>query len=133
MPRWIVRLAEDAYVEWSTVVDAPVSMLHTRDEAVCGWGRDRVERADAHVTSCVEPAFWYDSPEEFVAGNRAGPGESELSLDDLLHALRRERQRHGPPIDLARRAAEESAVVRRGLHNATTDQLRAELARRGET
>lgn len=85
MPRWIVRLAPDEYVEWSTVVDAPVSYISTRDEAVKEWGLDRVVRADRNVTSAFPHQYHYGSVEEFVSGNRAGDGETELSLTAIRH------------------------------------------------
>jgi hypothetical protein len=81
MGRGIVKLADGEYVEWSTVVDAPVSYVLGADEARAAWGEERVERADERGTSFVDlpptPAA------EYVAGNRAGDGEEELTLDEI--------------------------------------------------
>ncbi len=96
MPRFIVKLADDEYVEWSTVVDAPLAGSVTRAAACHEWGEPSVARADRRGHSQVEgprvseanrDRVW--SPEELIAGNRAGPGESELSLDELRAAARR--------------------------------------------
>jgi len=80
----VFKLGEDAYVEWSSVVDAPVSDVMTKNEALgAGIALARLERADALGHS------WTDmdkvqSPEDLVAGNRAGPRESCLSLAAIL-------------------------------------------------
>lgn len=86
MGRYIAKLAEDAYAEWSTVVDAPVSWVVPRDSAVGLWGEDRVERADRNGTSIIDGYPAGETPEEIVRGNRAGPRESELTVAEILVA-----------------------------------------------
>lgn len=83
MPSWIVRLADQEYVEWSTVVDAPVSTIAARAEAIDRWGDERIERADEHVTSCTVPELWPRNADEFIDLNRAGPDELSLTLDAI--------------------------------------------------
>jgi len=83
-----VRLAEDEYVEWSTVVDAPVTYICDRAEAVQEWGEQRVTRADFHVSSAWPAEFQAATPGDFIAGNRAGPDETELSLAELRDQYR---------------------------------------------
>jgi hypothetical protein len=80
--RFVIRLAADEYVHWSSVVDAPVSYVHTRRQAVAAWTEDRVARADRQVSSIIDPPF-YGTAEQAVAGNRAGPDETTLTLDEI--------------------------------------------------
>jgi adenylate kinase family enzyme len=84
MGRYIAKLADDAYVDWSTVVDAPVSWVLAREAAVKEWTEERIARADRNGTSILDgyPAGY--TPEEIVSGNRAGPGEAELSVAEIL-------------------------------------------------
>lgn len=60
MPRYIVKLADNEYVEFSTVVEAPVSQIVDRKIARALWGEERIERADttgcsAHPPFCPKP------------------------------------------------------------------------------
>lgn len=81
MPRYLVKLADDAYVEWSTVVDAPVSSVMTRADVLLD-DPARVMRCDANGHS----ATWFEpqTVEQLVAGNRAGDGETELSVEEII-------------------------------------------------
>jgi hypothetical protein len=97
VPSWIVKLADDAYCEWSTVVDSPVSHVLTREDALRRFDHDRIARAEEYVTSVLpgpdDPHAGMlrpSSAEAFVAGNRAGPGEIELSLADIIERYRAE-------------------------------------------
>lgn len=83
MGRAVFKLGDDQYLEWSSVVDAPVSYLHSRSEAVSLWGEDRIARADLRGHSYQDLEVC-ESPQELIACNRAGPGEKELTLDALL-------------------------------------------------
>src|SRR5262245_2894012 len=96
MPRYLVKLDDDAYVEWSTVVDAPVTHVVTRAETI-RWNQrqgctlpeaqERTARTDKNGHS----AMWFspESTEQLIAGNRAGEGESELSLAEILEQYAR--------------------------------------------
>lgn len=84
--RYVAKLADDAYVEWSTVVDAPVSWVHARAEAVEEWSEERVARADANGTSSLDDYPAGSTPEEIVRGNRAGPNESEIPVEGIIEA-----------------------------------------------
>lgn len=86
MGRYIAKLGEDAYVDWSTVVDAPVSWVVPRDVAVETWTEERVARADRNGTSILDGYPAGETPEEIVRGNRAGPEEVELSVAEILDA-----------------------------------------------
>lgn len=87
MPRLILRLAADEYVEWSTVVDAPVSAVLSRKDAIGEFGADKVAIADEHVVS-LWPHFQPADAEAFIAANRAGPNEERLSLEEIRQAYR---------------------------------------------
>lgn len=84
MGRCIVKLADNEYVEWSTVVDAPVSYVLTRDEIKRAVGgpdiEERLNRADERGTSMLAPAITLES---LAVCNRAGPKESCLSLEEI--------------------------------------------------
>ena len=94
MPRHIVKLernGETRYMEWSTVVDAPVSDLmdleafrkHYRyyygDHGMSELP-ERMARVDKFGTSAMNPP---ESAEALIAFNRAGPGESCLTVEEL--------------------------------------------------
>lgn len=53
MPTWLMKIGDDEYLEWSTVVDAPVSPIMTRGEAAdAGHDEDRLQWTDQHLCSC---------------------------------------------------------------------------------
>ena len=87
MGRAVVKLAEDEYVEWSTVVDAPVTSALEREAAAAAWGADRVQRADVYGTSFMNRVV---STEDMLSCNRAGPGESELTLQEIREKYRKD-------------------------------------------
>lgn len=86
MGRYVAKLAEDTYVEWSTVMDAPVSWVENREGAVSRWTEERVARADNNGTSLLDEYPAGQTPEEIVSGNRAGPEESTLTVDEIIAA-----------------------------------------------
>ena len=85
----IVRLGSDSYVKWSTTVDAPVSRVMTRadlarhlvseDRLSTGESARLLEVADVAGTS--DPQL--DLP-SLIEGNRAGPGETQLTIDEIV-------------------------------------------------
>lgn len=95
MPRFIVKLERGPaawYLEWSTVVDAPVSygmpLAEFREYVRAEEGSRglaeldaRLERAEAQGTSLVGSR---ESARDAVAFNRAGPSESCLTYDELV-------------------------------------------------
>lgn len=91
MPKFIVKLAEDKFVEWSTIVDAPVTYILSKEGMIeyldAEYGRAskennvvRVDRADKTGTS----SMMGDDLESIVSGNRAGPKETEISLAEII-------------------------------------------------
>lgn len=90
MGRYIVKLA-DRYLEWSSIVDAPVSYgmtldelrAHVKDEQGNDGLRDlprRLERVDAKGTSAHED----DSADDTIWLNRAGPAETILHREEII-------------------------------------------------
>ena len=86
----IVKLG-GLYCEWSSACDAPRTHFMPRREFMqylraryCGDAErdiaERMKRVEERGTSSMVDA----SAEEVVAGNRAGVGESELSVEELL-------------------------------------------------
>lgn len=82
------------YMEWSTVVDAPVSSLMSL-EAFKDWylGRypydhddlsDRLERVHEYGTSSLEGT----TPEDYLSCNRAGEDESYLTKAEIIAQYR---------------------------------------------
>ena len=115
MGRGVVRIEHDGrawFMEWSTVVDAPVTYGMNESEfrrhIEAEYGRRGLEdlgprlaraRLDGHsfmddTSGCVE---------EFVRGNRAGPGESELSVAEIVdwYCIRQEDPHVNKSLDLA--------------------------------
>lgn len=94
MARGIIKLADQAYVEWSTVVDAPTTYVLTRDEMLTHLNQNtfpmgkrtfqenekRLQRADQTGTSFLDST----TRDQLLAGNRAGPKESTLTLEEIL-------------------------------------------------
>lgn len=90
MGRYLVQL--DKYVvEWSTIVDGPLTEPLTRKEMerhlVKQYGiegtrdlKERFERLDRKGTT----SMFHESAEAAVRNNRAGPNESRISYDDLV-------------------------------------------------
>lgn len=86
MPRYLVKLADDEYVEWSTVVDAPVTYIMDRDTAIGYRDAETVERTDRKGHSAFDMAAM--SPDDVVLGNRAGEDEATLSLEQIREEYR---------------------------------------------
>jgi hypothetical protein len=92
MSRYIVKI-KDYYLDWSTIVDAPITFglvleefnKYYKEE----YGRvgmlnlpERLNVADKKGTSALD----YDDLEDLVTFNRAGPEESCLTLDEIYSA-----------------------------------------------
>jgi hypothetical protein len=83
------------FMLWSTVVDAPTSLLMPRDAFVrCYQERigdtpreisKRLDRASRQGTSWLNSL---ESAADAIDGNRAGPGESELTLEEIVTQYR---------------------------------------------
>jgi hypothetical protein len=92
MGRYIIKL-DEYYLEWSTIVDAPVTFGMKREDFEAYYRemygingmRDlskRLERADKKGTS----SHYHESADDVISGNRAGPNESKLTRDEIYQA-----------------------------------------------
>lgn len=98
MGRLIVKLEDEMadgvelYMEWSTVVDAPVSPLLSLEDfrEWHNWRHpnidisERLERVAEKGTSSLDGT----TPEELLAFNRAGEGESHLTKGEIIAQYR---------------------------------------------
>lgn len=97
MPRYILH-RNDLFLEWSTVVDSPVSAALERDAFVAHMRATyppaqnadlerRMERALATGVSVVNPPL---TLEDVIAHNKAGVDEGELTVDQIFDLYRPE-------------------------------------------
>jgi hypothetical protein len=91
MPRYIVKL-DDWYLEWSTIVDAPVTEGMSLDDFRAHYLRqyglqgesqlfERLERVEKNGTSALDETL-----DGILSCNRAGPDEAELTKDEIIKA-----------------------------------------------
>lgn len=100
MPRYIIKLTkgdQNRYLEWSTIVDAPVTMGMTLEQFkvyyLHEYGRqgsqdlaERLARVEAQGHSLIPdaPSSWGPyTLKDLVAHNRAGPRGGHLDIDKL--------------------------------------------------
>lgn len=92
MPRYIFKL-NGMYGEWSTVVDAPVTLGMTLSEFKTyyegeygSWGMkgldDRLER----VERIGHSSFVYENVDQLIEYNRAGRNEECLTKEQLIYS-----------------------------------------------
>lgn len=100
MARCIVKI-KDSYFEWSTVADAPVTYAMTRSNMIrhlmrSDGNQDRVQERMYRVDENGHSALWTSCAlDEFIAGNRAGPDESCLSVDEIYERYKSEEAYEG--------------------------------------
>jgi hypothetical protein len=92
MGRYIIKI-KDYYLEWSTVVDAPITFGMTLDEFKGyyrdEYGKDAMRRLPGRLQRVEEKgisAHDLDGIESLGKFNRAGPDESTLTLDEIYQA-----------------------------------------------
>jgi len=120
MPRYIVKLVDatnnkDYYLEWSTVVDAPVThgmgLTQFTEYYQQEYGQSGMDGFDDRL-KCVHEkgtsARYYDSAEDLVSFNRAGPGESPLTYEELVlyYCLKVDASEKHPIWDFRRKASD---------------------------
>lgn len=89
MARGLIKI-KDKYLEWSTMVAAPVTYGMTLDQ-LRDWIKEEYGRAgleelprDLENVERQGTAFQINLPlEELISNNRAGDGETELTLDQI--------------------------------------------------
>lgn len=85
------KFNKDYYMEWSTVVDAPVtygmSLEEFKEYYREEYGNNGMKRLP-HMMERVEQTgasdYRYNNVDEFISYNRAGPKEGALSKEGLL-------------------------------------------------
>lgn len=90
MGRPIIKIKEKYFI-WSTVVDAPVTYGMTREELEdyyqAEYGRqgmyDFEDRMKDVEKKGVSEAYFNKSVKDLIKGNRAGPNETKLTLDQI--------------------------------------------------
>lgn len=92
MGRCVIKI-KDMYFEWSTIVDAPVTFGLTLDEMRQSIKEDYGQRGLEHFESRLEQieqigTSWNNGTtlESTVSCNRAGPDETELTIDEIYKA-----------------------------------------------
>lgn len=83
MGTYIVKLANNEYVEWSSVMDAPSSFILSKDEASAEWNEERIARCDAKGHSLIMKNK-VKNPEEMIICNRCGEWDPE-AYDNGTH------------------------------------------------
>ena len=89
MPCYIIKL-RDKYLEWSTIVDAPLTpgltLEQLREHILSKYGLlrlkhlpSRLERVEKYGTSCLEGI----SVSDLIKGNRAGENEARLTEEEI--------------------------------------------------
>lgn len=98
MPRLILKI-KDYYLEWSTVVDAPVTFGMPLEqfkeyykEEYGNYGLEKLSRMLPEIdeygsTATLRSPDIESNLKEFVELNRAGPKEKELTLDEIYKAF----------------------------------------------
>jgi hypothetical protein len=100
MPRYIIRLDDGGtayYLEWSTIVDAPVTCGMTLDKFTTWYGEEygrvgleelppRLERVNQ---TGVSRAWRGSTVDNLISHNRAGAGETCLTREQIIdHYIR---------------------------------------------
>jgi hypothetical protein len=96
MSRTIIKI-EDYYLDWSSVTDSPITFGVNIDEFMKYYERKygekyikdelplRMEIVEKYGHSAYN--YFHESLEDFVKCNRAGPDETELTLDEIYKAF----------------------------------------------
>ena len=83
MAQFILKFGPDQYMIWSTVVDAPVTMMMSLEELLEEQGTDgiqaRLERCDQNGCSSLRHSL-----DRILICNRAGDGETELTKAEII-------------------------------------------------
>lgn len=87
----IVKLAPDCYVEWSTVVDAPVTSTMTLEQLWAyvreEYGRNGAARLPARLARCEvtgTSSLYGTTLDELLLVNRAGENEQRISRAEIV-------------------------------------------------
>lgn len=106
MPRYIVKLpcdGEDFFLEWSSIVDAPVTYGMTLEEFETYYkemygqqGMQNLPERMARVNeSGTSDAISRDPVKEWLEYNRAGEDESQLTFEEIIDEYVRQPRAEG--------------------------------------
>lgn len=116
----ILKLAENKYIEWSTIADAPTTWIMDREEMEklvrnnallderisqhdCNEvnemkrktaelvAKKRLERIEDHGSS----GYGGTTVQNIILGNRAGPKEAHLTLDEIIETYTYSKEKAG--------------------------------------
>lgn len=91
MGRWLVKVDEDRFLEWSSIVDAPVTMIMSREQLRAfvreRHGTEGLERLEDRIARA--------QPLSKVGWNRAGPKETCLTPEQIVELYTVPTQRQG--------------------------------------
>lgn len=107
MPRYLIRLEcpEERFLEWSTIVDAPITYGMDEQELrkwlAFEYGEEGRRTADSRIARCRKKgtsSYILPDLDSAVFPNRAGPDESEATLQEIIqtycHKKRTEMGKH---------------------------------------
>lgn len=91
MGRCIIKLAENEYIEWSTISDAPSSYVVTREGLINELRKRTINDFEKQIEESFKRAdkngsSWLGSStsaEDAICHNRAGKNERHLSLNGI--------------------------------------------------
>lgn len=95
MGRGIVKLAADEFVEWSTIVDAPVTEILSKSEMqqylYSAYGSSSTEDSDRRLAlaDANGTSFRDSTVLELLSYNRAGDREETITLDQIRGKYRK--------------------------------------------
>ncbi len=109
MPRYICKFRDgdkDYYMEWSTVVDAPVTFgmsleefkEHYKEEYGNQGMRMEFEERMKRVEEKGTSSRLDDSVEDMIQGNRAGKDETCLTVEQIIEGYCRNRDESRIPV-----------------------------------
>lgn len=101
MPRFIVKLPDgdqDYYLEWSTIVDAPItyglSLEEFKEYYVEEYGKSSEDKLNERLTRVEEKgvsAFNYKDADELIEFNKAGEDGADISKEEIIERYCRNR------------------------------------------
>ena len=91
MGRCIAKLGENQYMCWSSIVDAPVSEILTREEMIEFMVEDATRASQREAKESIASADErgvsgygpLETVEELIENNRAGENEACITLDEI--------------------------------------------------
>ncbi len=88
MPHYTLKLGEDQYLEWSTIVDAPITNILSRKEIISFLktrypDKEVLINKRLNLVDEVGTSIENYSVEQIIKYNRAGEDEKSISLEEI--------------------------------------------------